>query len=243
MEAFLYGADPSGSAAPVPAKEGEKRKPRFTTIVEGANLFITQDARLAIERKGVLLFKDASANKGGVTSSSLEVLAALTLNEEEFNTHMCVVSDGAVPEFYAAYVREVQAAITTNAELEFECLWREHGRTGEPISVLSDRLSVKITSLSTSIESSDSLWDNAALRNAVLREAIPKSLAELVGGAEVAASRLPLNYQRALFGSRLASRFVYEVGLNAPEYSFFEHVARVMSGGGKAGGAAAANGK
>jgi NAD-specific glutamate dehydrogenase len=31
-----------------------------------------------------------SANKGGVTSSSLEVLAALSMTDEEFSTHMQV---------------------------------------------------------------------------------------------------------------------------------------------------------
>ena len=43
-----------------------------------------------IEKAGVIMFKDASANKGGVTSSSLEVLAALVLTDDEFRTHMAV---------------------------------------------------------------------------------------------------------------------------------------------------------
>ena len=57
---------------------------RFKWIVEGANLFFTQEARLRLEKAGAIIFKDASANKGGVTSSSLEVLAALSLTDEEF---------------------------------------------------------------------------------------------------------------------------------------------------------------
>merc|ERR1719253_58043 len=55
---------------------------KFKYIVEGANLFITQAARDVLEDAGVHLIRDASANKGGVTSSSLEVLAALSLPEE-----------------------------------------------------------------------------------------------------------------------------------------------------------------
>lgn len=39
-------------------------KPHFKYIVEGANLFLTQQARLYLEKRGVVLFKDASANKG-----------------------------------------------------------------------------------------------------------------------------------------------------------------------------------
>ena len=44
-----------------------------------------------LEAAGVIfLFKDASANKGGVTSSSLEVMAAIVLDDVEFqNTPVC----------------------------------------------------------------------------------------------------------------------------------------------------------
>ena len=69
-------------------------------IVEGANLFITQEAKLRLEKAGCIVFKDASANKGGVTSSSLEVLASLSFSDEEFLSHMCVGADGTVPRFY-----------------------------------------------------------------------------------------------------------------------------------------------
>jgi len=39
-------------------------KPHFKYIVEGANLFFTQQARLHLEKRKVVLFKDSSANKG-----------------------------------------------------------------------------------------------------------------------------------------------------------------------------------
>ena len=52
-------------------------------------MFFTQEARLRLEKAGLIIFKDASANKGGVTSSSMEVLAALAFTDEEFVTHMC----------------------------------------------------------------------------------------------------------------------------------------------------------
>ena len=42
-------------------------------VVEGANLFITHGARGIMQDAGIILFKDASTNKGGVTCSSLEV--------------------------------------------------------------------------------------------------------------------------------------------------------------------------
>lgn len=80
--------------------------PRFKYIVEGANLFISENARGIIEDAGVILFKDASANKGGVTSSSYEVMAALSMNDEEFTSHMTFNSEdkntpeSSKPDFY-----------------------------------------------------------------------------------------------------------------------------------------------
>jgi glutamate dehydrogenase len=63
-------------------------KSKFAYIVEGANLyiplryyanasFLTQEAKLRLEKAGAIVYKDASANKGGVTSSSLEGIPAV----------------------------------------------------------------------------------------------------------------------------------------------------------------------
>jgi glutamate dehydrogenase len=46
-------------------------KPRYKYIVEGANLFFTQQARLNLEKRKVILFKDSSANKGEQMLDSL----------------------------------------------------------------------------------------------------------------------------------------------------------------------------
>lgn len=49
---------------------------------------------------GMMLFKDASTNKGGVTSSSLEVLAALAVPDSEFLNNFTIQQDGVVPKLY-----------------------------------------------------------------------------------------------------------------------------------------------
>jgi glutamate dehydrogenase len=149
-------------------------------IVEGANLFITQDAKLKLEKAGCILYKDASANKGGVTSSSLEVLASLTFDDEGFAKHMCVGEDGTPPQFYNDYVKSVQTIIQNNARLEFEAIWREHQKTGTPRSILSDTLSIAITNLDEELQKTD-LWDNIGFRKSVLSEALPKLLLEKIG--------------------------------------------------------------
>jgi glutamate dehydrogenase len=149
-------------------------------IVEGANLFITQDAKLRLEKAGCILYKDASANKGGVTSSSLEVLASLSFDDESFLKHMCVGEDGTVPEFYNNYVRQVQKTIQNNARLEFEAIWREHQATKQPRSILSDTLSNAITKLDEELQNTD-LWNQVEFRQSVLSEALPNLLLEQIG--------------------------------------------------------------
>jgi glutamate dehydrogenase len=149
-------------------------------IVEGANLFITQDAKLRLEKAGCILYKDASANKGGVTSSSLEVLASLSFDDEGFIKNMCIHENGTAPEFYNSYVKQVQEIIKRNARLEFEAIWREHAESGEPRSILSDKLSVAITKMDEELQNSD-LWDDIPFRRNVLSEALPNLLIEKIG--------------------------------------------------------------
>ena len=58
--------------------------PSTAAIVEGANSFITPEARLNLQKAGVIIMRDASANKCGVISSSYEIIANLLLSEGEF---------------------------------------------------------------------------------------------------------------------------------------------------------------
>ncbi|KAI6091819.1 NAD-specific glutamate dehydrogenase [Hypoxylon rubiginosum] len=189
-------------------------------IVEGANLFITQDAKLRLEKAGCIIFKDASANKGGVTSSSLEVLASLSFDDEGFVENMCHTAKGEAPEFYKAYVKQVQKTICDNARLEFEAIWRESEKTGVPRSVLSDTLSLAITTLDEELQRSD-LWENPKIRRAVLPDALPKLLLDKIG-LDTIISRVPDSYLRAIFGSYLASRFVYEFGSSPSQFAFYD---------------------
>ncbi|KAK7966512.1 NAD-specific glutamate dehydrogenase [Apiospora aurea] len=196
-------------------------------IVEGANLFITQDAKLALEDAGCILFKDASANKGGVTSSSLEVLASLSFDDEGFVTHMCHNARGEAPEFYKAYVKSVQETICNNAHLEFEAIWREHEQTGVARSILSDKLSEAITKLDEELQMSD-LWENEKIRRSVLADALPKLLLDQIG-LDTIIERVPNAYLRAIFGSYLASRFVYEFGASPSQFAFYDFMAKRMA--------------
>ncbi|EIW81085.1 NAD-specific glutamate dehydrogenase [Coniophora puteana RWD-64-598 SS2] len=202
-------------------------KPHFKYIVEGANLFFTQQARLYLEKRKVCLFKDSSANKGGVTSSSLEVLAGLALTTDEY-VELMIFKDGKPSPFYQSYVKDVQAKIVENAAAEFHCIWKEHGRLGgaKPRTQISDELSSTLNNLQAELESSD-LYDDEPSRRGVLRRAIPKTLVDQIGLDELS-SRLPEPYQRALFSSWVASHFIYKYGVNGSSVDFF-HFARDLA--------------
>jgi len=196
-------------------------------IVEGANLFITQDAKLRLEEAGCILFKDASANKGGVTSSSLEVLASLAFDDAGFLDNMCIHEDGTAPPFYKAYVKEVQETIKRNAAFEFEAIWHEHKVTRLPRSTLSDTLSVAITKLDEELQNTE-LWHDLPLRRSVLQDALPQLLTEKIG-LDTIIARVPDSYLRAIFGSYLASRFVYEYGSSPSQFAFFDFMSKRMA--------------
>jgi len=202
--------------------------PKWKIIVEGANLFITQDARMVLEKKGVVLYKDASANKGGVTSSSLEVLAALALSDEEHKQHMQVHDKDNIPEFYQNYVKDIQSVIASNARKEFECIWRENKETGVPRCILTDKVSKKINDLNDTIQSSN-LYEDQKIREVVLKAALPPTLTNLLS-LETILSRVPENYTRAIFGAYISATFIYTYGINSNEFSFFDFMNKLMEG-------------
>ncbi|KAE9390239.1 NAD(P)-binding protein [Gymnopus androsaceus JB14] len=202
-------------------------KPHFKYIVEGANLFLTQQARLFLGKRKVVVFKDSSTNKGGVTSSSLEVLAGLALSTQEYVDSM-IFKDSKPSEFHQSYVKDIQEKITENAAAEFHCMWKEHTHLqgAKPRTTISDELSSTLNNLQAELESSD-LFEYVPSRNGVIRRAIPKALVEKIG-LETLLKRLPEAYQRALFSSWAASHFIYKYGVNASSVDFF-HFARDLS--------------
>lgn len=71
------------------------------------------------------------SSQGGVTSSSLEVLAGLGLTDEEY-IDLMIFKDGKPSSFYSSYVKDIQEIIISNGRLEFEAIWAEHVRRVSP---------------------------------------------------------------------------------------------------------------
>jgi glutamate dehydrogenase len=200
----------------------ETGEPKFRLIVEGANLFITEDARLRLEERGVILIKDASANKGGVTSSSLEVYASLALSDQEYEAHMVVGPDGEIPEFRRGYVEEILCTIRRNARAEFDLMWKEHQAGGGPLTMLSNRISQRINGVADAVAASE-LVRNDWVRQRVLSQCTPPPLLELVGIGRIL-ERVPASYVDSLVATNLATSFIYSQGLGANEVDFYAFV-------------------
>ena len=203
----------------------EDSKCHYKYIVEGANLFLSRQARLELEKRGVVLYPDASANKGGVTSSSLEVLVGLALSDQEYIENMLFHDDKPTP-FYMDYVRDIQKIIVRNARSEFEAIWREHEETGKYRSVISTELSSTLIRLSEEIITTN-LYDQEKLREAVLLRVFPESLVAKLGVKE-AIRHVPEAYLRSAFAAMVAASFIYAKGPRASHVDFYNHVEHLL---------------
>lgn len=110
----------------------ETGKPTSKAIIEGANLYLTQKARRALENLGVLCIKDSTANKTGVICSSFEVLSGLTLGDEDFLANKKIL------------VHEILERLRQCAYNEASLLLRTHKETGAFLTDISDVISKRI---------------------------------------------------------------------------------------------------
>jgi len=179
----------------------EDGTPSSKLIVEGANLFVTAEAREKLyEDAGVLIVKDSSANKGGVITSSYEICAAMLASEEEFF------------ENKEAIVAEVLAKLRGFAKLEAELLFHEAELYGESLPEVSQLISHAINSatdaLSVALETLSPEDEDRLV--SLFHGHLPKTLADL--GFDKVRERVPQQYIKNAIASTLASKMVYKEG-------------------------------
>ena len=171
-------------------------------IIEGANLFIDDEARKHLSERGVVVIKDSSANKCGVICSSLEIIAGMLLSDSEFL------------EIKAVFVDEVLGLLRQLAETEAICLFNEHPRcpdkTLPEISVLISQLILRLGDL---INDDIEQWqpEDRCLANELVQHYLPDSLVAKLGSNAV--KQIPPVYRNQLIAAILASRVVYREGL------------------------------
>jgi len=183
--------------------------PELEFIVEGANVFFDDAAREAIATQtDVLQIKDSTANKGGVTCSSLgEVLSAFLL-QEDYEQH--VVHD-AKTRFELA--RELLGIIAANAETETNMLLDLHANEGPSLAHLSIRTSEQLLALQERLyQHLDLILANEDLVAGVVEAYVPSVLTRIVGVPrilEILGDERLLAYRNALLTKKLASLALY----------------------------------
>ncbi|WP_167590418.1 NAD-glutamate dehydrogenase domain-containing protein [Oceanidesulfovibrio indonesiensis] len=201
-------------------------EPTARAIVEGANLFLSAEARSSLEDCGVLVVPGPSANKTGVICSSYEILGGLVMDEEEFIAHK------------QRYVAEVLNILEVRARDEARLLLRERRACGAcaPLSELSNMLSREINDASDALERAfvqeapaiGSLDEDSAWAR-LLRAYCPPLLVERF--AERILDRVPRRHLLALLSAAAASRIVYAEGLGwlsrHADMDSMDHLARV----------------
>ena len=174
--------------------------PSSPVIVEGANSFITPEARSQLQKRGAIIMRDVSANKCGVISSSYEIIANLLLSESEFMAHK------------GRYVRDVLEILECRAEDEARLiLRRRREQPGLLCTDISDSLSTEINGhyarLFSFFQGRPELCLQPLFRRAILAH-LPRMLREEAGYRR-RLGKLPQKYLFAILAAEIASSLVY----------------------------------
>lgn len=179
--------------------------PSARGLVEGANIFISKEARAQMEKAGVLAVPGPSANKTGVICSSYEILAGLILSEEEFL---------GIKDEYVAQLLDI---LRKRARDEARVLMREYKLAGgsRTITELSFELSESINSLADHIvtvldETVTSVSEDPGLCD-VLLSYCPAILVEKYGDRVI--NNIPRGHQLALLASFVSAKMLYQEGM------------------------------
>lgn len=178
--------------------------PTARIICEGANSYITPEAREGLQRRGIVVLRDASANKCGVISSSYEIIANLLMTEKEFLTHK------------EEYVEDVLKILDKRAEEEAKLIFkRYHEYGGEALyTEISDALSKEINGhyarLFALFQDQPEISNQPLFRKVILNHLpvfihqTPKYRARM--------KKLPPKIKYAILASEIASFIVYQGG-------------------------------
>ncbi|MBF0198722.1 MAG: NAD-glutamate dehydrogenase [Planctomycetes bacterium] len=177
--------------------------PSCRLIVEGANLYLSDEARYSLEKEGVMIIKDASSNKGGVICSSYEIMAGLVLTPEEFS------------KTKSKFIKEVLSILKVKALNEARMLVSAYANEEKSPIDLSDEISSKINHYSDLIREELKTLRHQKSAHKFMEKAfkahIPTCLRRLAGSR---LETLPHFYLDAIIASSLASSLIYKKGID-----------------------------
>ncbi len=175
--------------------------PTAQAIVEGANSFITPEARERLQEHGVIIMRDASANKCGVISSSYEVIANLLMSDDEF------LADKD------RYVSDVLKILDKRAADEARLILSRHRESDGNLfyTEISDHISREINAHYSRLF--ELFRENPELtRDQLMRKALFAHLPRIIRESKKYRARLneiPEKYRYAILASEIASSLVY----------------------------------
>ncbi len=176
--------------------------PSSKVIVEGANSFITPSARHTLQQRGVVIMRDASANKCGVISSSYEIIANLLLTDKEFLDNK------------EEYVNDVIDILNEMAEVEARSVIRKYRELDgsetytEISSLISQEINNHYARMFNYFEANPEEIDSPKQQKAMLAH-MPKLIRNSKEFSARVQTHLPAKVKYAILASKLASGLVY----------------------------------
>jgi len=193
--------------------------PSAPVIVEGANSFLTPEARRSLQEAGTVILRDSSANKCGVISSSYEIIANLLMSEKEFLAHK------------EEYVRDVLLILEKRAADEAELIFRRGRESGGQrlFTEISDGLSREINEHYMQLFGFFQDRPGLALTRP-FRETVLDHLPAMIRNTprfRRRIAKLPGKYLSAILAVEIATRIVYRGGF---ERNLEEDLRRYLAG-------------
>ncbi len=183
-------------------------RPTTRAIIEGANSFISPSAREKIQRRGVIIMKDASANKCGVICSSYEIIGGLLMSDKEFLENK--------PVYVPDVLKILEKRAIDEVNLIFE---RYHLLKGEKLyTEISNDISREINDFTNRIY--HYLMDHPEkISRPPYSRILLLHFPELIQTRKKFRDRvkfLPLKYRIAMISTEIATRIVYHGGFEIP---------------------------
>lgn len=181
-------------------------RPNGIVVVEGANLYITPDAREYLEDRGVIVMRDSSANKCGVVSSSYEILGGLSLTDDMFKKVKKELASNIIDRLEKIALAEARCMIEYH---------RKHEKKIR-MTAISEMVSAKINKFTDAIAEYLKPMDLNAPENKQLLDIFINYVPQCITRDHLdrCLKRVPEMHKKAIIATKIACELTYNKGLD-----------------------------